>query len=181
MTTTKTPSNTSQRFPKPLLKSTKMPSLSLRSTLASASSVMTLASQANGSGGSSRDAAGRRQGDGRWNRSRGQGKRENRLEVEQSGEPLLDTVAVEDVMERATWEEDGLKESRRWEEKESVKWEKEEHGRRQEEEEGGERRREEKEEGGERRREEEDGDGRKWEEAEGRSSQLCSACSSGVP
>jgi len=111
MTTTKTPSNTSQRFPKPLLKSTKMPSPSLRSTLASASSVMTLASQANGSGGSSRDAAGRRQGDGRWNRSRGQGKRENRLEVEQSGEPLLDTVAVEDVMERATWEEDGLKES----------------------------------------------------------------------
>lgn len=169
MTTTKTPSNTSQRFQKPLLKSTKMPSPSLRSALASASSVMTLASQANGSGGSSRDAAGRRQGDGRWNRSREQGKREDRSEVEKSGEPLLDTVAVEDMMERATWEEDGLKESRRWEEEEGVKWEKEEHGRRREEE------------GGERRWKEEEVGGRKWEEVEGRSSQLCSACSSGVP
>lgn len=166
-----------------------MPSPSPRSTLASASSVMTLASQANGSGGSSRDVAGRRQVDGRWNRSRGQGKRENRSEVEKSGEPLLDTVRVEEVMERATWKEDGLKESRRWEEEESVKWEKEEDGRRQEEEEeGGERGREEeevgewrREEGGERRWKEEDVGSRKWEEAEGRSSQLCSACSTGVP
>lgn len=149
--------------------------------MASASSVMTLASQANGSGGSSRDVAGRRQGDGRWNRSRGQGKRENRSEVEKSGEPLLDTVAVEEVMERATWKEDGLKESRRLEEEESVKWEKEEDGRRQEEEEEGGERGQEEEEGGERRWKEEDVGSRKWEEAEGRSSQLCSACSSGVP
>ena len=137
MVTTKTPSNTSQQFQKPLLKSTaklKMPSPSLRSALASASSVTTLASQANGTGGRSREGEGRRRGDERWNRDIGDWK-EGRMEMERSGETILDKVTVEDVRETTTWDEEELQGSRRQEEEEEGgrKWEEEEGGRWEEE------------------------------------------------